>query len=76
MAAVTLALLSILAYFQMRGPKFDVSQVYDSIFQSSDRVQRLIVADPGEINDESVLRAIAEEEASRRPAAGSDQTRK
>ncbi len=75
MAAVTLALLSIFAYFQMRGPKFDVSQVYDSIFQSTDRVQRLIVTDPGDISDESVLRAIAEEEASHRPAAGSSQTR-
>ncbi len=76
MAAITLALLSIFAYFQIRGPRVDVSQVYDSIFQSSDRVQRLIVTDPGDISDESVLRAIAEEESARRPTSGSDQTRK
>ncbi len=76
LAAITLALLSVFAYFQVQGPRVDVSQAYEGIFQSGDRPQRMIIADQTEITDESVLRAIAEEEAARRPAGDSDQTAK
>jgi len=76
LAAITLALLSVFAYFQIQGPRVDVFQAYDRIFLTGDRPQPMIIADQGEITDESVLQAIAEEESAHRPAAGSDQTRK
>ena len=76
LAAITLALLSVFAYFQIQGPRVDVSQAYEGIFQSGDQPQRMIISDQTEITDESVLRAIAEEESARRPAVDSDQTRK
>lgn len=76
LAAITLALLSVFAYFQVRQPQVDVYQAYDRIFQSSDRPQRMIIADPGEITDESVVQSMAEVESAKRPANGSDRTKK
>ncbi len=76
LAAITLALLSVFAYFQIQASRPDVFQAYDRIFLTGDRPQRMIIADQGEITDESVLQAIAEEESAHRPTAGSDQTRK
>jgi predicted anti-sigma-YlaC factor YlaD len=69
LAAITLALLSIFAYLQLRGPQTDVYQAYDRIFMSGDRPQRMVIADQGEITDESVLRAIAEQDTNHRPSA-------
>ncbi len=65
LAAITLALLSIFAYFQVQRPNADIYQAYDSFFISADRPLRLV---QDEITNESVLRAIAEQETSRRPA--------
>ncbi len=76
LAAVTLALISVFAYFQITEPKTDLYQVYDSIFMSGDRPQRMVIADQGEITDESVLRAIAELESARRLPAGSESGKK
>ncbi len=76
LAAVTLALVSVFAYFQITEPKTDLYQVYDSIFMSGDRPQRMVIADQGEITDESVLRAIAELESARRLPAGSESGKK
>lgn len=76
LAAITLALLSVFAYFQIQGPRVDLFQAYDGIFLTGDRPQAILTADQGEITDESVLQAIAEEESARPPAAGSDQDRK
>jgi predicted anti-sigma-YlaC factor YlaD len=70
LAAITLALLSIFAYLQMRGPSLDVYQAYDRIFISSERPLRMVAAEQGEITNESVLRAIAEQDSSHR--SGSD----
>jgi hypothetical protein len=75
LAAVTLALLSVFVYFQIQGPEVDVSQAYDQIF-FGDRPERMVIADQGEITDESVLRAIAEEEATRHPPVQPDPARK
>ena len=60
MAAITLALLSVFAYFQFRGPNVDFYQAYDNIFMPTDRPQRMVIADQEDITDESVLSAIAE----------------
>lgn len=76
LAAVTLALISVFAYFQITEPRTDLYQVYDSIFMTSDRPQRMVIADQGDITDESVLRAIAEVESARRLPAGSEGGRK
>ena len=76
LAAITLALLSVFAYFQIQAPQVDLFQAYDRIFVTGDRPQSIFAADQGEITDESVIRAIAEEESARSPAAGSDQNRK
>ena len=65
LAALTLVLISIFGYQQLRRPEVDVYQAYDSIFMSGDRPQRMVIADLGEITEESVLRAIAEEETVR-----------
>jgi predicted anti-sigma-YlaC factor YlaD len=69
LAAITLALLSIFAYLQLRVPQTEVYQAYDKIFMSGDRPHRMVIADQGEITDESVLRAIAEQDTNHRPSA-------
>jgi len=61
LAVITLALLSIFSYQQLRSST-DVYQAYDRIFIPGDQPRLTVIADPGEITDESVLRAIAEEE--------------
>jgi len=66
MAVVMLLLLSALAYDLLQNPQTDVVQAYDRIFMSSDRPQRMVIADQADITDEAVLRALAEEENSRR----------
>jgi predicted anti-sigma-YlaC factor YlaD len=66
LAAVTLALLSVFAYLQIRGAEVDVYQAYDRMLFSGDRALNMV---QGEVTDESVLRAIAEQEANRRTGA-------
>lgn len=61
MAAITLALLSIFAYFQFHGPNVDFYQAYDNIFMPTDRPQRMVIADQEDITDESVYLAITEQ---------------
>ena len=72
MAAITLALLLAFSYFQLSAPQADVVQAYDNIFMSSDRPQRMVIADHSEITDESVLQAIAEEDTGRRQDVNND----
>ena len=69
LAAITLALLSIFAYLQLRGPRTEVYQAYDKIFMSGDRPHRMVIADQGEITDESVFLAIAEQDTNHRTSA-------
>jgi hypothetical protein len=76
LAAITLALLSVFAYFQFSEPQPDVYQAYDRIFMSGDRPQRMVIADQGDITDESVLQAIAEEDTTHRQPTGAEAVRK
>jgi len=76
LAAVTLALVSVFAYFQITEPQADFYQAYDSIFMSGDRPQIMVIADQGDITDESVLRSIAEEESARRAPSGAEAAHK
>lgn len=62
LATVTLVLISLFAYYQARGPEADVYRAYDMIFMRSDRPTRMVIADQGEITEESVLQAMAEVE--------------
>jgi hypothetical protein len=65
LAAITLALLSVFVYLQLRGPATDPYRAY-GVFLSEEQPERIAVAEQGEITDESVLTAIAERQASHR----------
>jgi predicted anti-sigma-YlaC factor YlaD len=65
LAGITLALLSVFAYFELRGPQADLYQAYDRFFISEDQPHRMFIAEQGDITDESVLQAIAERESTR-----------
>jgi hypothetical protein len=60
LAAITLVVLSLFAYLEMRDPRSDVISAYDWIFTSGDREQRMLTADRNEITDESILLSISE----------------
>ncbi len=60
-AVITLGLLSVFAYYQFQDVRAEVYSAYDRIF-TSDRPQRMVIADQSEITDESVLLAISEQE--------------
>lgn len=66
LAAITLALLSVFAYLQFRGPNVDVYQAYDRMLFSGDRPLNIV---QGDVTEESVLRALAEQDVNRRPGA-------
>ena len=65
LAVITLALLSVFAYLQLRGPETDLYREY-RVFLSEEQPGRIPVAYQGEITDESVLNAIADREANHR----------
>ncbi len=60
LAGITLALLSVFAYFELNGPEADIYKAYDRAFISEDQSHRTLVSVHGDITDEGVLRAIAE----------------
>jgi anti-sigma factor RsiW len=60
LAGITLALLSVFAYVQIRGPEADIYRAYSRVFISEDQSQRALVAEQADITDEGVLRALAE----------------
>jgi len=60
LAGVTLALLSVFAYVQLSGSEPEFYKAYDRAFITEDQPHRMLLADQGDITDESVLRAIAE----------------
>jgi hypothetical protein len=66
LAGVTLALLSVFAYFQMRGNEPDLYKAYDRVFISEEQPNRMLIYEQGEITDESVLNAIAERQVNHR----------
>ena len=59
LAGITLALLSVFAYLQMRVPEPDIYRAYGTVFVMEDQPYQLLVAEQGNITDEGVLRAIA-----------------
>jgi anti-sigma factor RsiW len=66
LAGITLALLSVFAYLQMRSPELDLYKTYDRAFISDDQSHQMLVADQGDITYESVLSTIAEQESNYR----------
>lgn len=60
LAVLTLILVSVFAYVEMSGPPVDMYQAYDSLFIPADMAQRMIITDPADITNETVLRALAE----------------
>ncbi len=66
LAGITLALLSVFAYFQMSGNEPDIYKAYDRVLISDDQPNHMLTYGRGEITDESVLNAIAERQFNRR----------
>lgn len=62
LAAVTLLFISIFAYTELSPPAVDLYQTYESMFSPAERTQLTVIADPGGITDESIMRALAEED--------------
>ena len=60
LAGITLALLSIFAYFQIQAPQAELYRSYDRVFASDDQSHRMLVAEQKDITYESILTAIAE----------------
>jgi predicted anti-sigma-YlaC factor YlaD len=66
LAGITLALLSVFAYFQMHGHEVDLYKTYDRAFIFEDQPNQMLAADQGDITYESVLKTIAEQESNYR----------
>lgn len=60
LACITLALLSVLAYVQLNGPKADLYREYERVFITEEQPHQMLASEQGDITDMSVLRAIAE----------------
>lgn len=60
LGAITLVLLSVFAYELIQVERVAAYQAYDQIFMSGDRPRRMVIAEGGEITDESVLQALTE----------------
>lgn len=60
LGAMTLVLLSVFAYELIQIERVAAYQAYDQIFMSGDRSRRMVIADVGEITDETVLQALTE----------------
>jgi anti-sigma factor RsiW len=65
LAGITLALLSVFAYLQVRDPDSDIYRAYEGVLLTEEQPHRMLLADQVDITDASVLRAIAESESSR-----------
>lgn len=59
MAAVTLALLSVFAYFQVHDPQADLHTAYEKMFIGENLPLRMMITEQRNITDESILSAIA-----------------
>ena len=64
LGAVTLAILVTFAYLQIWSPtaEADLYQAFDGVFTSGDHSRVMVIVEQGEITDESVLMAIADQE--------------
>ena len=63
LAGITLALLTIFAYFELRGTQTDLYGAYDRAFITEDQSNRMLVAGQGDITYEGILSAIAERQS-------------
>ncbi len=61
LAGITLALLTVYLYLQMSSAKIDIYQDYERMFVSQEQSDRIPFIAQGDITDEIVLRAIAEQ---------------
>jgi anti-sigma factor RsiW len=59
LAVVTLMLVSVFAYMQLREAEVDVYQAYEGIFAPGDQAERMVIEDEEELTDEALLRALA-----------------
>jgi hypothetical protein len=66
LAGITLVLLSVFAYQQMRNPEVDLYRTYDRAFISEDPSNQMLIADQGDATYESILNTIAEQESNYR----------
>jgi anti-sigma factor RsiW len=71
LAAITIALLSAFFYAQLTPVEADVHQAYEKIFLPADSPQQLLLTGQGEITDDVVMRALADDSASAVPAGES-----
>lgn len=62
LAGVTLVLLSVFAYHQLRGPDDDLYRAYSRVFVSESLPHQVSASEAGKITNESVLDTIAERE--------------
>jgi len=65
LAGVTLALLTVFAYVQLTGSEPDLYKAYDRVFISEEQPHQML-SSAGDITDESVLNAIAEQDTNHR----------
>jgi anti-sigma factor RsiW len=63
LAGITLALLSVLAYFQLHSPEANFYRAYERILVTEEQPRQMLAAEQGDITDVSVLSAIAERES-------------
>jgi anti-sigma factor RsiW len=62
LAGITLAILSVFAYHELRAPEDDLQRAYNRIFISESLPHQMIVSEQEEITNENVLNIVAERE--------------
>jgi hypothetical protein len=62
-AGITLVLLSVFAYQQIRNPEVDPYRTYEKAFIAEDQSYQMLVADQGDITYESILNTIGDQES-------------
>jgi hypothetical protein len=65
-AGITLVLLSVFAYQQIRNPRIDLYRTYEKAFIAEDQSNQMFFADQGDITYESILNTIADPESAYR----------
>ena len=64
LAGITLVLLSVFAYHQVRGPEDDLRRAYNRVFISESLPHQMVVSEPEAVTNKNVLNTIAEREFS------------
>jgi hypothetical protein len=66
LAGITLVLLSVFAYQQIRNPEIDPYRTYDRAFISEGQSNQILVTDQWDAGYESILNTVAEQESTYR----------